>query len=144
MAKETEDEQAVREAAQAWYAALNAMLNGDPKPFAALYSHAADVAYMGAEGGLRVGWDDTYADWKAQAAKALGGTAEPSGMHIIMGPDMAVCFVNTKGTVKMKDGKARETWARESSVFRKEDGAWKMIAHHADKLGPWAEVVGKI
>ena len=34
--------------------------------------------------------------------------------------------------------------AQESSVFRKENGAWKMIAHHADKLGPWAEVVGKI
>jgi len=43
----------------------------------------------------------------------------------------------------MQDAQTRDTSARESSVFRKEDGVWKMIAHHADKLAPWAEVVGK-
>ena len=64
-----EDGKAVRDAAMQWYVALNAMLKGDPEPFAALYSHADDVTYMGAEGGMRVGWDATYADWKAQAAK---------------------------------------------------------------------------
>ncbi len=41
--------------------------------------------------------------------------------------------MNTKGTVKMQDGQARDTSARESSVFRKEGG-----------VIPLAEVVGKI
>jgi len=139
-----EDEKAVREASMQWYVALNAMLNGDPEPFAALYSHAGDVTYMGAEGGMRVGWAATYADWKAQAAKSLGGSVEPVAMHIVVGRDWALCYVNTKGTVKMQDGKTRDTSARESSVFRKENGVWKMIAHHADKLLPWAEIVGKV
>ena len=117
------------------------MLHGDPEPFAGVYSHADDVTYMGAEGGLRVGWAD--ADWNAQAAKSLGASVEPVDMHIIVGRDWATCYVNTKGTVKMQDAQTRDTSARESSVFRKEDGVWKMIAHHADKLAPWAEVVGK-
>ena len=139
-----EDGKAVRDAAMQWYVVLNAMLKGDPKPFAALYSHADDVTYMGAEGGMRVGWDATYADWKGQAAKSLGGSVEPMAMHIVVGGDWALCYVDTKGTVRMRDGTIRESSARESSVFRKENGAWKMIAHHADKLGPWAEVVGKV
>jgi hypothetical protein len=59
-----DDGKAVRDAAMQWYVALNAMLKGDPEPFAALYSHADDVTYMGAEGGMRVGWAAAYADWK--------------------------------------------------------------------------------
>jgi hypothetical protein len=51
----TNDEAAVLAANEAWYMALNAMLNGDPAPFADVYSHADDVSYMSAEGGLRVG-----------------------------------------------------------------------------------------
>jgi hypothetical protein len=35
-----DDGKAVRDAAMQWYVALNAMLKGDPEPFAALYSHA--------------------------------------------------------------------------------------------------------
>jgi ketosteroid isomerase-like protein len=134
----------VRAASTQWYVVLNAMLNGNPEPFAAIYSHADDVTYMGAEGGMRIGWAATYADWKAQAAKSLGGSVEPVAMHIVVGRDWALCYVNTNGTVKMQDGSIRDTSARESSVFRKENGAWKMIAHHADKLVPWAEVVGKM
>ena len=75
-AASAEDARAVREASLAWYVALNAMLHGDPEPFAGVYSHADDVTYMGAEGGLRVGWAD--ADWKAQAAKSLGGASSLS------------------------------------------------------------------
>jgi hypothetical protein len=65
-----DDEQAVRAAVDQWFVALNAMLNGDPKPFAELYTHGEDVTYMGAEGTYRVGWEATYADWKAQADKS--------------------------------------------------------------------------
>ena len=44
-----------------WYEALNAMLAGDPEPFAEIYSHSDDVSYMPAEGGLLVGFDAAFA-----------------------------------------------------------------------------------
>lgn len=44
----TDDEAAVLAANEVWYMALNAMLNGDPAPFADVYSHADDVSYMSA------------------------------------------------------------------------------------------------
>ena len=86
----------------------------------------------------------SYGAAAPSTAKSLGGSVEPMAMHIVVGGDWALCYVDTKGTVRMRDGTIRESSARESSVFRKENGAWKMIAHHADKLGPWAEVVGKV
>jgi hypothetical protein len=58
----TIDKAAMQAANKAWHIALNAMLNGNPSPFADVYSHAEDVSCMSAEGGLRAGWDATWSD----------------------------------------------------------------------------------
>lgn len=84
-----DETKAVRAAVDQWFVVLNAMLNGDPAPFAALYSHADDVTYMSAEGTYRTGWDATYADWKAQAEKSTGGTVEGVDIHVVVNGDMA-------------------------------------------------------
>lgn len=133
----TEDERAVRAAVEQWFVVLNAMLNGDPKPFADLYSHADDVTYMGAEGTYRTGWEATHADWQAQAQKSNGGTVEGADIHVVVGGNLAVAAHYTTGTVKQPNGKTAKTAVRETSVFRKEDGQWRMIAHHADGLPFW-------
>lgn len=138
-----DDEKAVREAVDQWIVALNAMLNGDPEPFAAVYSHADDVAYLSAEGTYCIGWEATYADWKLQAEKALGGTAEGADVHVIVGGDMAAAQHRTKGTVKGPDGQMVDVALRETSVFRKEGGQWKIVSHHADDMSLWEGVVNK-
>lgn len=120
-----------------WFVVLNAMLNGDPKPFSELYSHAGDVTYMGAEGTYRVGWQATNADWQAQAEKSSGGKVGGAEIHIVVGGDMAVAQHYTQGQVRQPDGQMHETNVRETSVFRKEDGRWKMISHHADGIPYW-------
>jgi ketosteroid isomerase-like protein len=138
----TDDEAAVQAANQAWYVALNAMLNGNPAPFSDVYSHAKDVSYMSAEGGLRVGWDATWSDWQAQAGLARGGHVEEIENHTIIKGDMAVVQTVEKGVVNNLEGAAVEQVARETSVFRREGGKWKMVAHHADLLPNWIEVAG--
>ena len=138
----TDDEAAVQAANKAWYIALNAMLNGDPAPFAGVYSHAEDVSYMSAEGGLRVGWDATWSDWQAQAGLSQGGHVEEIDNHTIVNGDMAVVQTVEKGVVNNREGVGVELVARETSVFRREDGNWKMVAHHADLLPNWIEVAG--
>jgi uncharacterized protein (TIGR02246 family) len=136
-----DDEQAVRAALDRWFVALNAMLNGDPKPFAELYAHDDDVTYMGAEGTYRVGWEATYADWKAQAGKSTGGEVKGVDIHIVVHGDMAVAQHLTQGRVRKPDGEMADTSVRETSVFRSEDGVWKMIAHHADGLPYWEKAL---
>ncbi|BAQ18392.1 YybH family protein [Methyloceanibacter caenitepidi] len=133
------EEKAVCAAVDQWIVVLNAMLNGDPKPLADLYSHADDVTYMGAEGTFRVGWEATYADWQAQAEKSSGGQVAPAEVHVVVCGDLAAVQHLTRGQVRQPDGQTNETNVRESSVFRKELGAWKMIAHHADALAYWEE-----
>jgi len=139
----TDDKAAIQSAHQAWFVALNAMLNGDPTPFAEIYSHADDVSYMSAEGGLRVGWDATWRDWQAQAGLARGGHVEDVESHIIVNGDMAVVQFVEKAIINNADGVGIEQTARETSVYRREHGAWKIVAHHADALSNWIEVAGK-
>jgi len=138
----TDDEATVQAANKAWYIALNAMLNGDPAPFADVYSHAEDVSYMSAEGGLRIGWHATWSDWQAQAGLAQGGHVEEIDNHTIVNGDMAVVQTVEKGLVNNREGVGVELVARETSVFRREDSKWKMVAHHADLLPNWIEVAG--
>jgi len=56
---------------------------------------------------------------------------------------MATAAHYTKGTVKQPDGTMAETAVRETSVFRKEDGQWRMIGHHADGLPLWEKAFDK-
>ena len=136
-----DDAKAVRAAVDQWFVVLNAMLNGDPEPFAELYSHEDDVTYMGAEGTYRTGWAAAYADWKTQAQKAKGGKVEGSDIHVVATGGMAAAQHYTEGRVTGADGKIKDTKIRETSVFRKEDGQWKMISHHADSFPLWEKVV---
>lgn len=134
-------ERAVIEATHAFYDALSAMLEGDPEPLRDVYSHGEDVFYMPAEGGVLVGWDEVYADWSRQAAASRGGTAEAADVRVIAGTDLAYSQTVTDGTVTAPDGEVHRVHLRESSVFRREDGAWKMAAHHADAIPDWTRVV---
>ena len=133
------DEAGVRRAVDQWAVVLSAMLNGDPAPLAELYCHERDVTYMGAEGTYRIGWDATYADWSAQAEKSSGGQVEAVDVHVVVSGDLAAAQHLTRGQVRQPDGQMNETNVRESSVFRKENAAWKMIAHHADGVPYWQE-----
>ncbi len=138
----TDDTTAVLAANKAWFTALNAMLAGDPEPFADLYSHADDVSYMSAEGGLRVGWQATWSDWQAQAKLSRGGHIEEVENHVIVHGDMAVVQLVESGVVNNAEGEPVEQTVRETSVFRREDGEWRMIAHHADAIPTWIAVAG--
>lgn len=135
------EQAAVRAAVDQWFVVLNAMFAGDPEPFAKLYSHAADVTYMGAEGSYHIGWDAVYQDWQTQAAKSLGGEVHGVDIHVVVVGSMATATHFTKGTIMTAEGKVINQQVRETSVFRKEDGAWKMIGHQADNYPVWVKVV---
>ena len=128
-----QDENAVRQANDEFYAALNAMFQGETAPMEAVWSHADDVTYLGPDGKFLVGWDAVLADWKQQAAMKLDGTVRPERIHTKTGADIATveCFEVGSNIV---GGKPTPVSLRATNVFRKENGQWKMIGHHTDKL----------
>jgi ketosteroid isomerase-like protein len=124
----------VAAAAAGFYTALNALFEGDLGPMVEVWSHADDVTYMGPDGGFQVGWKDVHAEWEKQAAMKLGGHVEPDGMRITVGHDLAVTHNYEKGANINTGGMPGSVLIRVTNLFRKEDGTWKMIGHHTDKL----------
>jgi ketosteroid isomerase-like protein len=128
------DEQAVRAATAKFYSALQAMFTGDAGPMKDVWSHAADVSFMGPGGELKRGWPAVLADWEAQAALKLGGDVQPVDLHVTLGQDLAVTSNWERGQNVGAGGKVEVVSIRATNVFRKEGGSWKMIGHHTDLL----------
>jgi ketosteroid isomerase-like protein len=128
------EEKAVVEAANQFYAALNAMFVGDLAPMKEVWSHAEDVTYMGPAGGFLIGWNQVLSSWNEQAAMKLGGEVRPEGMRVTVGRDLAVTYNFEQGENVDAQGKPQKVSIRATNLFRKENGKWKMIGHHTDIL----------
>ncbi len=128
------DDGGVAKATAQFYIALNAMFAGDVAPMEAVWSHAADVTYLPPDGSLLVGWHDVSASWRKQASMKLGGHVAPEDIRMTTGGDLAVVCNFEKGANANVGGKEQTVAIRSSKVFRKENGAWKLISDHADPL----------
>ncbi len=128
------EKQAVLNADDGFFAGLNDMFTGNLEPIRQLWSHADDVVYMSPIGDVLVGWADILPSWDAQAALKLGGEIAPIERHVTVGEDIAVVHHLVNGWNHDADGNRVDFSLRGTNVYRKEDGEWKMIAHHADPL----------
>lgn len=117
-----------------FYAALNVMFTGDAAPMLAVWSHGEDVTTMGPTGKYNVGWAAVREDWESQARMKLGGRVEPTQINVTVGKELAVLSDYEIGENTNADGKKATVKLRGTSMFRKEDGVWKMIGHHTDTL----------
>ncbi len=132
------DEAAVLEAAKGFYAALTVLFAGDVGAMEEVWSHRDDVTYMGPYGDYRVGWVQVRESWVEQAAMKLGGKVEAEEIEINAGSDLAIVHNREVGHV-FPDGHDEAVFLRATNLFRKEDGRWKMIGHHADRLSSVAD-----
>ena len=122
-------------ATSAFNAALNAgVFGGDLEPMKKVWSHAADVTYMGPFGGMQVGWDQVLRNWESQAAKKITGEIKDKDIHVKVGRDLAVTQNFEKGKNTDAEGNTYDVSIRATNIFRKEDGKWKMISHHTDLI----------
>jgi ketosteroid isomerase-like protein len=129
-----DSEKSVRQAVAQFYSALNALFTGNLAPMTEVWSHADDITYLGPDGSFEVGWPQILENWKRQAAMKLGGRVEPAHMRITVGQELAVVENLERGLNTNAVGKNQIVLIRATSVFRKEQGQWKMIGHHTDPL----------
>lgn len=125
---------AVRQAADKFYDALNAVFTGDVEPMKSAWSHADDIAYMGPGGSLKVGWSKVWKDWEGQASRKLGGEVRPQDVHFVVNGDLAVMYAREVGENTNIGGRREKVDIRVTNIFRKEDGTWRLIGHHTDLL----------
>jgi ketosteroid isomerase-like protein len=127
------NESTVQEATAGFYTALNAMFTGDVDPMKEVWSHAEDVTCMGPDGSVKVGWNEVLANWEVQTKMKLGGEIRHEQIMVTVGQDLAVMQCREVGE-NIIDGKPVAVSLRATNVFRKENGAWKMIGHQTDNL----------
>lgn len=130
----TSDKRDVEQAAARFYSSLNAIFTGDTTPMQQIWSHADDITYLGPTGGIETGWAQVSAIWTRQAALNLGGSVEPTAMQITVGGDLAVVQCLEQGHNLDTQGRPVPVSIRATSVFRNEQGEWKMISHHTDLI----------
>jgi ketosteroid isomerase-like protein len=128
-----------REVLEETVAALSGLIVGDPAPFNALWSHADDVTVVGGFGGYERGWERVKQNAEAAASRFTGGRLVGIELVTLGGStsgDLAFSvWIEHFGDVRVA---GREESApltvRVTHIFRREEGAWKLIHRHGDQV----------
>jgi|SRR5579884_2898237 len=126
---------AVQQAIEELEAASSAFASGDPAPFSALWSHTEDITIMGAWGAYEKGWEQVgpRMDWAAGRFREGRVSYEPLAMG--MSGDLAYAVGIERGEARVIGSDVASPIAlRVTHIFRREQGAWKLVHRHADAI----------
>jgi ketosteroid isomerase-like protein len=125
-------EKEIRAATVLFYDAFNSALKGNLDPMSAVWSHRPDVTDLDADGARATGWNEVRADFQNMVRLYPSGRIAPQDMLIVADGDMGFSVVTETGQLRSADGPMVKFSQRATNIFRREDGQWKLIHHHAD------------
>ena len=130
----------VRVASDQFYSALDAMANGDASSMGEIWSHDDDVTTMHPIGGREEGWDAVNGSWEGVASLSEGGevTRTDQVIRVIGNAAYELCTESVSMTFA---GEPMSLEGRATNVYRKENGEWKVVHHHADLHAEFAEMI---
>lgn len=115
--------------------ALGHVANGDVGPIKALYSHADDATSFYGWGGYEKGWDEVSRRWDWAGERFKGGTVSHRNITTVVGADLAITTDVETFAVRMAGMEGPTQWSnRVTHVFRFEDGCWRLLHRHANRL----------
>ena len=113
-------------------AALGAMGEGDPAPYAALWADSADVTLYGAWGPMDRGHDTVTSTFRWVGSRFSGGPMVPTNDVVAVSGDLAYTVGTERGTVRVDGGEPFDMTIRVTHVLRRIDGRWWLAHRHAD------------
>lgn len=122
----------IRDATALFYAALNSALQGDLGPLGAVWSHRPDVSDLGGVGGRALGWNEVRTNFQNMARLYPAGRITPQDTIVVVDGDMGYSVCNETGRLRSAEGPMVSFNRRATNIFRREDGKWKLVHHHAD------------
>lgn len=124
----------LEQAADAFYAAGNRLLAGDPSAFDAIWSEADDISHLGPTGALCTGRRAVMDQFAREAAMGFAGTLVADERRYVETPEMGllVCTERTSGMTRAGEELKRDI--RSTTVFRRENGHWRVVHHHTDRF----------
>jgi len=126
----------LNEAVELHHEAGGRIMRGDCEGYAALYSHQDDVTLGNPFGPFARGYDNVLDTLQGAAAHYRDGEAtrvERISEHVT---DDLACFVEVEHYRAKVGGRsdASPVSVRVTSVFRPEQGGWKLVHRHADPI----------
>lgn len=116
--------------------ALGDFAKGNPEPFKALFSHRDDVSLANPFGPATRGWQQVAATMERAASHYSDGEItgfEKVAMYVT--PDLAYTVEVEHFEARIAGGDEVVPVAlRTTSIFRAEDGTWKVVHRHADPI----------
>ncbi len=107
---------------------------GNPEPVKGLLSHESYVSLAGGFGGVTRGWKEVTANIE-YAAKQFNGKIVFENLTKVEGQDLGyIVELETYDFKLAKSGEAVRNVLRVTSVFRRENGNWKLVHRHGDPI----------
>lgn len=133
---QTKEIEEVKRVLKDFHRSVDMLLDGNPEPMYGLWSHKEDTVNMGPFAQMNKGWDAIRQELERQS-KLKMGSGQPfqrRDEEVLMGSDMAVTYGYVSGQMKDPQGRQHTIQIRESLVFNKENGQWKIVGIHVDRL----------
>lgn len=119
-----------------YHRALDEFLNGRPTPLQALFSHREDVSLANPVAPLAHGWDEVCRTQERASSQFRG--SEPTTFERIVTyvtPELAFTVEMERWNGKTIDmPELRPMELRVTTIYRPEDGTWKVVHRHADAI----------
>ena len=116
-------------------AALAMVANGDVSGIKALYAKSDDATSFYGWGGYEKGWDEVSRRWDWAGQQFKGGSVEHENITTVIAGEMAYTTDIETFRVRMDGMDAPTQWSnRVTHIFRLEDGDWRLVHRHANRL----------
>jgi ketosteroid isomerase-like protein len=123
-------------AVEQYHLAAREFVKGNPEPYKIVWSHRDDVTLANPFGPVVRGW--TQVAPTLERAASLYREGEFAGWeHLAKYATAELAYLVSADRLKAKIGGSNEftpVALRATSVFRREDGAWKLVHRHADPI----------
>jgi ketosteroid isomerase-like protein len=127
---------ALKQAIEQHHSATNEFLKGNVLPWKETCSHRDDVTIIGGWGGYERGWiDQVEKRYEWAAARFAGGEVHFENISLVVTPELAYSVDIERSHARLSGEKDFVPMAlRVTTIYRLEDGQWKVVHRHADPL----------
>ena len=114
---------------------LRQQVQGNSQPFLDVWSHADDVAILGAIGSYARGWHDVRTHILA-AAQTLDWTSVAIEPIVTVSSGGLAVSVALERMTRQLPGSSDARTLRVTHAYRLEQGQWRLILRHANQVSP--------
>lgn len=116
--------------------ALAEFVKGNPELMKMIFSHREDVTLANPFGPPACGWDQVAATMDRAASFYRDGEVSAfDGVSRNVTPDLSYIVEVERYKAKIAGSEDLAPWAlRVTSIFRPEEGTWKIVHRHADRI----------